>query len=87
MDADPDQEVLEAAETLLAMRTGPMLMDAPQPIAADAPPRVPDNLPLPRRSPRLAARATTNTPPRVPDNLPLPRRSPRLAASSRQRQN
>ncbi|GKV39516.1 hypothetical protein SLEP1_g47274 [Rubroshorea leprosula] len=79
VDADPDQEVLEAAETLLAMRE-PILMDATQPIAADAPPRVPDNLPLPRRSPRLAAvRAAANTP-RVLDNSTRVRRSPRLAA-------
>ncbi|GLT60072.1 hypothetical protein SLA2020_328580 [Shorea laevis] len=56
---DDDQEV----ETLLAMQVGG------QPIAAEAPPSVSDNLPPVRSSPRLAGRAAADSTSRIPGNL------------------
>ncbi|GLT27049.1 hypothetical protein SLA2020_020770 [Shorea laevis] len=66
---DFDQKDIQAAATLLAMQAMelpevnidgfPILPEAPQPIAADTPPRVPDPV----------RRAAVDGPPGVPDNL------------------
>ncbi|GLU23681.1 hypothetical protein SLE2022_396690 [Rubroshorea leprosula] len=90
MNDAPDQDVQEAAGTLLAMQAGGyrksiftyslICQGTSQPIAAEAPPRVSDNSPPVRRSPRLATRAAADG--RVPDKLPPVRRSPRLAAKA-----